>query len=126
MKLYQYEKEHLDALRSLAPECTVLLRSNGDFPLTQAGKIALYGSGARHTIMGGTGSGEVNTRYFVTVEQGLTEAGFAVTTKFWLDAYDSVLEEARKKFKEDIKARAKEKHGTITVVMFNKGKTQSL
>lgn len=110
VKMNNYEREHLEALRKLAPECTVLLRSNGDFPLKETGKLALYGSGARHTIMGGTGSGEVNTRTFVTVEQGLKEAGFTITTKSWLDGYDQVLVEARKRFVAEIKARAKAKH----------------
>lgn len=115
MKMNDYEKEHLAALRKLAPECTVLLRTNGDFPLKEVGELALYGSGARHTIMGGTGSGEVNTRTFVTVEQGLTAAGFTITTKSWLNGYDTVLVEARRRFVEEVKARAKVKH-TLAVL----------
>lgn len=38
--------------RELAPECMVLLKSNGDFPLAAPEKVALYGSGARRTILG--------------------------------------------------------------------------
>ena len=95
MQLQQYEKEHLSRLRQLLPECTVLLKSNGDFPLTQSGKLALYGSGARNTVKGGTGSGEVNSRYFVTAEQGLRNAGFQITTQNWLDAYDEVRADAK-------------------------------
>ena len=34
MELQKYEQEHLDILRPLLPECTVLLKKNGDFPLT--------------------------------------------------------------------------------------------
>ena len=71
MELYEYEKEHLKALRPHLAECTVLLKSNGDFPLARPCRIALYGSGARRTVKGGTGSGEVNSRCFVTAEQGL-------------------------------------------------------
>ncbi len=110
MKLNDYEQKHLKTLREQIAECTVLLKNNGDFPLEQAGQVALYGSGARHTIKGGTGSGEVNSRYFVTVEQGLTEAGFTVTTTDWLDAYDALLVDAKKEFHKEIKARAKKKH----------------
>jgi len=47
MEINDYEKEHNARLRMLAPECTVLLKKNGDFPLSAPGKIALYGSGAR-------------------------------------------------------------------------------
>ena len=110
MELQQYEKEHLKKLRRLLPECTVLLKSNGDFPLDRVGKLALYGSGARHTVKGGTGSGEVNSRYFVNAERGLKKAGFTVTTREWMDAYDRIRVDAKKQFIKDIKARAKQKH----------------
>lgn len=115
MELLKYEKSHLQALRKLLPECTVMLKSNGDFPLAEAGKIALYGSGARHTIKGGTGSGEVNSRYFVNIEQGLKDAGFEVTTNDWLDAYDEIRKNAYPEFIKEIKARAKKNH-TMAVI----------
>ena len=115
MELQQYEKEHLDRLRALLPECTVLLKKDGHFPLADAGKLALYGNGARHTLKGGTGSGEVNSRYFVTVEEGLRQAGFAITTNNWLNGYDAVLVEAKKQFLKDIKARAKAKHTNVII-----------
>ena len=85
MELLDYEKRHVQALRDSLAECTVLLKKDGHFPLKAAGPIAAYGSGVRHTIKGGTGSGEVNSRYFINVEQGLTEAGFNITTGSWLD-----------------------------------------
>ena len=105
-----YEQEHRNIVRTLAPECTVLLRSNGDFPLAETGKLALYGSGARRTLMGGTGSGEVNTRTFVTAEQGLEAAGFTITTKAWLNGYEEVRAEARKRFIAELRAKAKAAH----------------
>lgn len=110
MNMYPYEKEHLERLRSHLPECTVLLKSNGDFPLEKADKIAAYGSGIRNTIKGGTGSGEVNSRFFTTIEKGLEEAGFTITTKEWLEGYEQVRVEARKEFHKEIKARAKADH----------------
>lgn len=109
MELNGYEREHIDELRLLAPECTVLLKKNADFPLPAAGKIALYGSGARLTVKGGTGSGDVNSRFYVTVEQGLTEAGFCVTSKKWLDAYDVIRAQAKKAFIAEVTRIAKEK-----------------
>lgn len=115
MKLNDYEKQHLEILRKQLAECTVLLKTNGDFPLEKAGQVALYGSGARHTIKGGTGSGEVNSRYFVTVEQGLKDAGFTITTTDWMDAYDNLLVDAKKEFHKVIKARAKKNH-TMAVI----------
>lgn len=115
MQLQSYEREHLNRLRSHLPECTVLLKTNGDFPLKEAGEIAAYGSGIRYTIKGGTGSGEVNSRFFTTVEQGLKDAGCTITTTSWLDAYDKVRVEAKKAFHKEIKARAKANH-TLAII----------
>ena len=103
----QYEKEHLSRLRSHLAECTVLLKSDGAFPLPAPCRIAAFGSGVRRTVKGGTGSGEVNSRYFVSVEQGLKNAGFTVTTQAWLDGYDTVYANAKKAFIKQLKAEAK-------------------
>jgi len=108
--MHDYEKQHYELLRRNAPECMVLLKNRGDFPLSGPGEIALYGSGARHTVKGGTGSGDVNSRFFITVEQGLQNAGFTVTTGAWLDAYDKVCAAAHERFLEEIRREAKEKH----------------
>ena len=98
-----YEREHMNTVRALSPECMVLLKSDGSFPLDAPGKIALYGNAARKTIKGGTGSGDVNTRHYVSVEEGLENAGFSITTKGWLDGYDAVWDAANKEFRAGIK-----------------------
>ena len=108
MELLDYEKKHLELIHGTLAECTVLLRSDGYFPLSSPCSIAAYGSGVRNTVKGGTGSGEVNSRFFVNVEQGLEDAGFTITTKDWLDAYDGILEQARQQFIKDIKKQARE------------------
>ena len=120
MELFDYEKQHLATLRGYLAECTVLLKRNGDFPLDAPCKIAAYGSGVRKTIKGGTGSGEVNSRYFVNVEQGLTDAGFTITTQQWLDDYDATYLEAKKAFRTRMKTEAKA-HKT-NVIMYAMGK----
>ena len=74
----QYEIEHNQFLREFGAECTVLLKKDGSFPLEKPCELALYGSGARRTVKGGTGSGEVNSRTFVTAEASLEAAGFTV------------------------------------------------
>ena len=114
MVFQNYEVQHIACLRKIVPECMVLLKSDGSFPLKESGEIALYGNAARKTIKGGTGSGDVNVRAFVTVEQGLENAGFTITTKNWLDAYDAVYADENREFKAAIKARiAKEGFGSI-------------
>ena len=104
-----YETDHLAAVRALAPECMVLLRSNGAFPLAEPGEIALFGSGARHTVKGGTGSGDVNSRHVTTVEEGLEAAGFTIVTRPWLEAYDRIRLRAHEDFIADIRAEASER-----------------
>ena len=110
MELFDYEKEHIGLLRDSLAECTLFLRQNGAFPLETPGRIAAYGNGVRHTVKGGTGSGEVNSRYSVNVEQGLKGAGFTITTGRWLDAFDQVEQDAQKAFVKEIKEREKKKH----------------
>ena len=102
-------QKHANELRVHGAECTVLLKKDGHFPLKEAGKIAAYGSGARHTLKGGTGSGEVNMPY-VTIEEGLRNAGFQITTDTWLNAYDHLMKKAEDDFLSAIKREARQKH----------------
>ena len=110
MQLQDYERDHLAMLRPCLAECAVLLKKNGAFPLDWPCDLALYGSGARRTVFGGTGSGEVNARHFVSVEEGLEQAGFRLTTKHWLDQYDEVETQAKAAFLREIKANARKHH----------------
>ena len=79
---------HMNLVRELGGECPVLLENRGALPIRQPGRIALYGNGARHTVRGGSGSGEVNTRFDINVYDGLKDAGFEITTDGWLSRYD--------------------------------------
>ena len=118
MELLEYEERHLKQLREYIGECTVLLKKDGSFPLEKPCEIALFGSGARRTIKGGTGSGEVNSRFFITVEEGLKERGFTVTTGKWLDEYDEVYRNARRSFIKDVRANArKNKENAVVASM---------
>ena len=110
MMLTDRERKNAGIVRGLQAECTVLLKKNGAFPLDGPCRIALYGNGARNTMRGGTGSGEVYSHFKVSIERALEKEGFTITTKEWLDAYDEVLKKCRKEFINDIKRRAKEKH----------------
>ena len=102
----KYEIEHLDFVRETAAECALFLKRDSSFPLAGAGKIAAFGNGVRETIKGGTGSGEVNSRFSVNVYQGLTDAGFTITTDEWLDGFDEVKNEKHKEFVQKIKDEA--------------------
>ena len=107
MTLYDYEKEHLVKIREMLPECMVLLKKNGAFPLSEPCSLAAYGNGIRHSVRGGTGSGEVNAHVTVNVEEGLKSAGFDIISSSWLDRYDKHRVEAKKAFVKDLKREAK-------------------
>lgn len=100
-----YEAAHRDTVRRIAPECMVLLKSDGKFPLKEAGKLALYGNGARRTLKGGRGSADVYVKSYPTVEQGLKTAGFEITTEYWMDAYEEAWKPARAGFRAWLKEK---------------------
>lgn len=100
-----YEEMHKSLAAEIAAEGMVLLKNNGCLPLDKETKsIALYGIGARQTVKGGTGSGDVNTRSFVSVEEGLESSGFEIITKELLDEYDAVLYKERDNYNKSIQA----------------------
>ena len=103
------EAAHASLARSLAGDCVVLLQNDGYLPLSPR-PVALYGPGARRTVKGGTGSGDVYTRTNVTVEQGLTQAGFTVTSAAWLDRFDAKYDKARDAYARFLEETAREKH----------------
>ena len=117
----KYEIEHLNFVKSTAGECTLFLKRDDSFPLEKAGNIAAFGNGVRGTIKGGTGSGEVNSRFSVNVFDGLTEAGFTITTGEWLDAYDRARAEKRAEFVKKIKDEAAAIG--VDAMMYSMGKT---
>lgn len=117
----KYEIRHLDLVRKCAGECTLFLKKDGKFPLEEAGNIAVFGNGVRHTVQGGTGSGEVNSRFSVNIEEGLENAGFTITTKEWLNAYDELLVVERQNWISRIRKEAKEAH--MMAMMYAMGKT---
>ena len=70
---------HALTAREAAAESIVLLRNERRaLPLKGDERVALYGVSSENFIAGGTGSGEVNKPYVVTMTQALESAGFTL------------------------------------------------
>lgn len=113
------ERKNQERVRELAGECIVILENDGTLPLEGDNRrIALFGNGARDTIKGGTGSGDVNSREIICIEDGLKEAGFEVATEERLRKYSERLSESKNAYMKEIAETAKQKNIPVLMAMF--------
>jgi beta-glucosidase len=84
-KNYKYSnkpdlKSHGELTREVATEGIVLLKNEKmALPLTKSSqKVAAFGNESYEIIVGGTGSGNVNRAYSISLEEGLKNAGYKV------------------------------------------------
>ncbi len=71
-------KAHADITRQSAAEGMVLLKNENTLPLSSGKNVALFGVTSFDFIVGGTGSGDVNEAYSISLEEGLKNAGFTI------------------------------------------------
>ena len=88
-EMSEREKRNMNRARRLASQGMVLLENNGVLPLKGVRNIAVYGCTSYAFIAGGTGSGDVNRAYTVSLLDGLKNAGFNVdeSKKAAMEAY---------------------------------------
>lgn len=82
-----------DMTQKIEQEGIILLENkNATLPLQSGINVNLFGAGSRDTVYGGSGSGSGDSSNNVTMEQGLTNAGFSVNPElvsFYNDHYVS-------------------------------------
>lgn len=113
------EIENKKLARKMAGECVVLLENNGVLPFADVKKIALFGAGVRGTIKGGTGSGDVNSRDVVNIEQGFKNAGFEVASLDWLNRQDERVKNAKNEYRVQCEKKAAEAGVPVFLIGFD-------
>ena len=84
---------HAQVSRSSATEGMVLLKNEGALPLaSNCGMIALYGVSSYDMYVVGTGSGSVNYRHAVGLDEGLKAAGYKLEPSVY-NSYSKYVEE---------------------------------
>lgn len=112
------ERDHKALARRVAAEGIVLLKNDGVLPLTTK-KIALYGPGSRMTVKGGSGSGDVQERHSVTIEEGLKNAGFVFPTTLWMDRFKGKYDADVSAWRQDVEEKIKGFTPIQTMQMFD-------
>jgi beta-glucosidase len=100
-KKYQYSnrpdlKAHAHVARKAATEGMVLLKNEGVLPLSSPRKVAVFGNASYDMITGGTGSGDVNEAYTVSLTDGLKNAGFSINETLKAN-YNAFIKEQKEK-----------------------------
>lgn len=86
---------HKAVAREAASEGMILLKNNKNaLPLKPESNVALFGIGSYMTIAGGTGSGDVNKAYMVTISEGLQKTGVALNPTV-TQGYDKYIAEQK-------------------------------
>lgn len=91
-------KANAQISRWAASEGMVLLKNEGkSLPIEKNASVALFGNNALDLVAGGTGSGDVNRMYTVSLSEGLFKAGYALNPTLYSAYSDYVAAEQAKR-----------------------------
>ncbi len=99
-------EEHAKVTRQSAVEGMVLLENNGVLPFQNTKNVAVYGVTSYRFIAGGTGSGNVNRAYTVSLLDGLKNAGYEID-KTVSENYETYVSKAEADAKAKLEAESK-------------------
>ena len=120
---YQYSnkpdlKAHAEVTRQSAAEGMVLMKNEKALPFNKDIKnVALYGNTSYDFIAGGTGSGNVNHAYVVSLLDGMKNGGYVVSEEL-KTAYETYLDDCKKKIEAEIEATAKKDPDKANLMRF--------
>lgn len=84
-------KAHAEVTRKAAAEGMVLLKNyNNALPFSNIKKVAIFGVGSFNLVSGGTGSGDVNEAYTVSLVQRLQNAGLIIEERSMKEQMDHI------------------------------------
>ena len=111
-------KAHAAVTRQSAAEGMVLMKNEKALPFAKSIKnVALYGNTSYDFIAGGTGSGNVNHAYVVSLLDGMKNGGYTVSEDL-KKAYETYINDAKKKAEAELEAKAKKDPNTAALAKF--------